>query len=161
MGTLITLLMLAAAPAVSIEYDHQADFSRYRTWSWHREVTPAANPLADKRIQEAIEKGLAARGLSRTDGDGALLVQYHASKTTEIGLVPMNTAAGFPSTGIQYAEKGSLVVALVDAASGNVVWRGWTAGALNYDPFEVAAQVKEAAEKLLERFPPPASPLVP
>jgi uncharacterized protein DUF4136 len=86
-------------------------------------------------------------------------VLYHASKTTEIGLLPM-TAAGSPRTGIQYVEKGSLVVALVDAASGNVVWRGWATGALNYNPFEVAEQVQAAAEKLLESFPPPARPLV-
>ena len=83
-------------------------------------------------------------------------MQYHASKTTEIGLVPMNTAAGSPHTGIPCAEKGSLVVALVDAASGSVVWRGWATGALNHNPSEVADQVKAAAGKLLESFPPPS-----
>ena len=91
MATLMTFLLLAAATATSVEYDPQVDFSRYETWSWHERVTPAANPVADKRIREAIESGLAARGISRVDRDGTLLVVYHASKTIEIDLAPIKS----------------------------------------------------------------------
>jgi Domain of unknown function (DUF4136) len=156
MRTLMTLLVMAAATTSSVEYDSRADFSRYQTWSWHERVTPAASPVADKRIREAIERGLAARGLSRVDRDPTLLVVYHASKTTEIDLAPVNNTAASTSTGIQYVEKGSLVVEMLDAASGNIVWRGHVTGVLNYGPSEVAEQVKAAVDKLLENFPPPA-----
>ena len=161
MATLMTFLLLAAASATSVEYDPQVDFSRYETWSWHRAVTHAANPVADKRIQEAIESGLAARGISRVDSAGGLLVVYHASKTTEIALEPVKNAAASTPTGIRYAERGSLVVDMLDAASGNVVWRGHAGGALKFGPNEIAEQVKTAVEKLLENFPPPARRPVP
>jgi len=163
MATLMTFLLLAAAATTtSVEYDSQVDFSRYKTWSWHREVTPAANPVAENRIREAIESGLAARGISRVDSAGGLLVVYHASKTTEIALEPVRNAAGSTPTGLRYVEKGSLVVDMVDAASGNVVWRGHAGGALKVGgPSEIAEQVKTAVEKLLEDFPPPARRPVP
>ena len=160
MGTLMAFLLLGAATATSVEYDAQVDFSRYETWSWHRAVTPAADPVADKRIRETIENGLAARGISRVDRDGTLLVAYHASKTIEIDLAPIkNAVASTPP--IRYVQKGSLVVDMLDAASGNVVWRGHAGGVLKFGPSEIAGQVKAAVEKLLENFPPPAPRPVP
>jgi hypothetical protein len=161
MATLTTVLLLAAATATSVEYDPQVDFSRYKTWSWHRAATPAANSLTDKRIREAIENALAARGISRVDRDGTMLVVYHASKTIEIDLAPLKSGVASTPTGIRYVEKGSLVVDMLDGASGNVVWRGYAGGALRFGPSEIAEQVKTAVEKLLENFPPPARRPVP
>ena len=161
MATVLTFLLLAAATTTSVEYDSRVDFSRYETWSWHRAVTPAGNLVTDKRIREAIEKGLAARGISRVDRDGTLLVVYHASKTIEIELTPIKSGIASTPTRIRYVEKGSLVVDLLDAASGDVVWRGHAAGALRFGPGEIAEQVKTAVEKLLESFPPPPRRAVP
>jgi hypothetical protein len=158
MGTLMALWLLAAAAAPSVEYDPQVDFSQYHTWSWHKGATPAANLVAEKRIRDSIEKALSARGLSRTEGTGALLVLYRASKTTDIALAPIGTTAPTTPTGIRYVEKGSLVVEMLDAASRNVVWRGHVAGALKYGPSEIGEQVQDAVAALLERFPPPPRP---
>ena len=162
MATLTTVLLLATATvtgtgtATSVEYDSQVDFSQYKTWSWHQPVTHATHPVTDKRIREAIENGLIARGVSRVETDATLLVVYHASRTIELGLAPIKNGVPATPTGIRYVEKGSLVVDMLDAASGNVVWRGHAAGALKFGPSEIAEQVKAAVEKLLENFPPPA-----
>ncbi len=149
------LLLVAAAGSGSsgeVEYDHQVDFSKYKTWSWHEGVTHAMNPVNDNRVREAIEKGLAARGLSRVDSNATLLVAYHASHTTEIALAPLGTAA--PPTGLQYSQKGSLVIEMLDAGSKKAVWRGQVARVMRYGPNEIAEQIKAAVDKLLEGFPP-------
>lgn len=161
MRTLLTLLLLAAPTASQVEYDRQVDFSRYQTWSWHEHVTHASSPVADYQIREAIERGLTARGLSRVDRGGTLLVVYHASRDIEIDLAPIKNAVASTPTGIQYVEKGSLVIDMLDAASGSVVWRGHATGALKYGPNEIAEQVKAAVDRLLEQFPPPARHPVP
>ena len=158
MGTLTALCLLAATSVSSVDYDSHVDFSRYHTWSWQKGATPAGNLVAEKRIRDSIEKVLSARGLSRTEATGTLLVVYHASKTTDLALAPIKNAAAFPRTGIQYVEKGSLVVEMLDAASGNVVWRGHVTGALKYGPSEIAEQVEAAVVALLDRFPPPRPP---
>jgi hypothetical protein len=154
---MMAILLAAAATSTSVEYDHQADFSRYGTWSWSEKVTRAMNPVTDKRIREAIESGLATRGLSRVDANATLVVAYHASKTSQLDLPPIKNAPPPPAADAGYFEKGALVVDMADAASGAVVWRGRATGVLRYGPNEIAEQVKGAIDKLLESFPPPAA----
>lgn len=156
MQRLMTLLLLAAGAATSVEYDAQVDFSQYKTWSWHRAVTPAENSVVDKRIREAIEKGLTGHGIPRIDSGGTLLVSYHASKTTEIGLEPIRNVSA--PAGVRYAEKGTLVVEMLDADSGRVVWRGLVSGALRHEPSFVPDQVAAAVGALLEKFPRSSAP---
>jgi hypothetical protein len=155
MRILATLLLLAGVAAPSVDYDRDVDFSRYHTWAWASGVTRAMDATTDNRIREAIENGLAAHGLSRADKDATLLVVYHASKTSQIDLVPVGKSDPSNKTGIQYAEKGSLVIEMQDAASGKAVWRGHATGVLRYGPPEIAAQIKAAVDGLLVNFPPP------
>lgn len=157
MRILTTLLLLAGVAIPSVDYDRDVDFSRYHTWAWSSDVTHAMDATTENRIREAIENGLAAHGLSRVEKDAALLVVYHASKTTQIDLVPVGKSDPSNKTGIQYAEKGSLVLEMREAASGRVVWRGHATGVLRYGPPEIAAQIKAAVDGLLANFPPPAS----
>ena len=154
MIVLMALLLLGTPVTSSVEYDHQADFSRYKTWSWHEGGTAAMNPVTDKAIRDAIEKTLAARGLSRVDAGATVFVVYHASRTTQIETVTSRSASPAPPSGILYFQKGSLVVDLVDPASGKVVWRGQAAAVLRYGPKEIAAQVDAAVAELLGGFPP-------
>jgi hypothetical protein len=150
---LMTFLLLAASTTTSVEYDHQVDFARFKTWSWHAGGTAALNPATDKVIHDAIEKGLAARGLTRVASDATLFVVYHASRTTQIDLVPFDSPSPAPPTGIRYAQKGSLVIDLLDATSAKVVWRGHAAGLLKYGPKEIEAQIDAAVAEMLEGLP--------
>jgi hypothetical protein len=162
----MALLLLGPPVTSSVEYDHQVDFSRYKTWSWHEGGTAAMNPVTDKAIRDAIEKTLAARGLSRVDAGATVFVVYHASRTTQIETVTSKpaqaatngrlAASPAPPSGILYFQKGSLIVDLVDPASGKVVWRGQAAAVLRYGPKEIAAQVDAAVAELLGGFPPSA-----
>src|SRR5262245_13984015 len=107
MRGLMAVLLLAAAANPAIEYDHEVDFSRYQTWTWDEKVTHAMDATTDNRIREAIESGLTAHGLSRVDKNAALLVAYHASKTSQVDLTPVGKGASSSNTGIQYTEKGA------------------------------------------------------
>src|SRR5262245_41703224 len=86
---LLTLLGLALGAAtagaaeIKVDFDSHADFARYKTWSW-RAGTAAPNPVAEKRLREAIETRLAARGLKRADSGGDLAVVYHAAGENRI-----------------------------------------------------------------------------
>ncbi len=152
--TLLTMVLLLTSVIQVVEYDHAVDFSRYKTWSWQAGVPASPEPVPDKAIREALARELAARGLSNVDSDATLLVRYHAARRTRIDLLPLDASSGAPPTGIRYVETGSLVIDLLDAASGKVVWRGHAAGALRYGPMEVTAQIDAAVAELLARFPP-------
>jgi len=150
----MTMILLLASSLPAVEYDHDVDFSRYKTWSWQAGGTAPTDPVAHKAIREALARGLAARGLSRVDSDATLLVTYHAALTRRIDVVSLDSGFKDPPTGIRYAETGTLVIDLLDAASGEVVWRGHAAGVLRYGPKEVTAQIDAAVAELLARFPP-------
>jgi uncharacterized protein DUF4136 len=150
---LMTLLLVAGSVTTSVEYDHQADFAQYKTWSWGQGGAAALNPVTDKAIRDAIEKALAGRGRSRVEAGAALSVVYHASRVTQIDRLPLTSASPAPPSGIRYSQKGSLVIDLVDAASGKVVWRGHAAGVLRYGPKEIAAQIDAAVEEVLAQLP--------
>jgi hypothetical protein len=152
--TLLSLVLLLTSSVQAVEYDHDVDFSRYRTWSWQAGVPVPPEPVPDRRIREALARGLAGRGLSEVGSDAALLVRYYAARSTRIDLLPLDSGSGAPPTGIRYVETGSLVIDLVDAASRKVVWRGHATGALRYGPKDITAQIDAAVAELLARFPP-------
>ena len=66
----LAALLLAGCSTVSttVDYDHNTDFGRYRTYSW-RDGHPT-NPIADRRIKDAVDRVLSSRGLTRVEGDG-------------------------------------------------------------------------------------------
>ena len=152
--TLLTMVLLLTSSIQAVEYDHAVDFSRYKTWSWQAGVVVPPEPVPDKPIRKALARGLAARGLSNVDSDATLLVRYHAARRLQIDLLSLDAGSGAPPTGIRYVDTGSLVIDLLDAASGKVVWRGHATGVLRYGPEEVAAQIDAAVAELLARFPP-------
>ena len=152
--TFLTMVLLLTSSIQAVEYDHAVDFSRYKTWTWQAGVPVAPEPVPDKRIREALARGLALRGLSNVASDATLLVSYHAARRTRIDLLPLDSGSGGPPTGIRYVETGSLAIDLLDAASGKVVWRGHATGVLRYGPEEVGAQIDAAVAELLARFPP-------
>src|SRR2546421_10799361 len=80
-STVFFLGMLGAAFAqhVKTDFDHQADFSQYKTYSW-QEIKPA-NSLWDARIKNAVDAQLAAKGWTQVQSGGDVAIV--AIKTTQ------------------------------------------------------------------------------
>ena len=146
----------AGAAEIKVNYDRRADFTRYRTWRW-RKGTPAANPAADKQLRDAIESRLAARGLSRVESRGDLEVVYHAAAENKIGVEKLGyKQPDFEAhaTRIRYLSVGTLVLDMIDASSGKVVWRGEAQDATTPAPRAMERMIDEGIAQLLEDFPP-------
>src|ERR1700676_3592682 len=75
----LVALGTALAQQVKTDFDHQANFSQYRTYSW-QEIKPA-NSLWDARIKNAVDAQLAAKGWTQVDSGGDVSVV--AIKTTQ------------------------------------------------------------------------------
>ena len=146
----------AGAAEIRVNYDRQADFTRYKTWSW-RKGTPAPNPVADKQLRDAIESKLAARGLSRVESRGDLEVVYHAAAENKIGLEKVGyQQPGFEAeaTRVRYLSVGTLLLDMIDAPSGKVVWRGEAKDATTPAPRAIERMIDEGIAQLLQDFPP-------
>src|ERR1700733_5955041 len=75
----LVMLSTVSAQQVKIDFDHQADFSRYKTYSW-QEIKPA-NSLWDARIKSAVDAVLAAKGWTQVASGGDVAIV--AIKTTQ------------------------------------------------------------------------------
>jgi len=75
----MALLGSAFAQKVQTDFDHQANFSQYKTYSW-QEIKPA-NSLWDARIKNAVDAQLAAKGWTQVPSGGDVAVV--AIKTTQ------------------------------------------------------------------------------
>jgi len=146
----------ANAAETKVDYDRNADFTRYKTWSW-RKGTPAPNPVADKRLREAIESRLTARGLSRVEKGGDLQVAYYAAAEDQVSLEKLGyKEPGFETeaTRVRVLRVGSVLLDVIDASTQAVVWRGQARGAAIPAPGPVERMIDEGVEKLLKDFPP-------
>jgi hypothetical protein len=145
----------AAGTDVKVDYDPHADFTRFKTWSW-RKGTPAPNPAADQRLREDIETRLAARGLKRVDQGGDLEVVYHAAGENRIGVEKLGyKEPDFETEAkrVTYVRVGTVLMDMIEASSGRVVWRGQAQGIANPAYKDVVSKIDAAVDKLFEQFP--------
>lgn len=163
----IALTTLAALPAlakVTVDFDKSADFSTYKTYAW-RPGTPAKDPLMQKRIQDAVEAELTAKGLTKTEGAADLYVVTHASSKNEKQIDVNNLGyAGYrwqgwgawgPTTANVYEiPVGTLMVDLLAGKSNALVWRGVATETLKDNPQKVAKQINKVVMKMFKKFPP-------
>jgi len=147
---------VATAAGVKVDYDKHTDFTRYKTWSWRKGGTPAPNPVTDKRLREAVETRLAGRGLTRVEQGGDLEVVYHAAGENKIGTESLGYKEPEFQTEakrITYVRVGTVLMDMIDASTGKVVWRGEAEGVANPVYKDILTKVDSSVEKLFEHFP--------
>jgi hypothetical protein len=78
---LLALLGSALGQNVQTDFDHQANFSQYKSFSWA--AIRAADPLWDARIKNAVNAQLAAKGWTQVD-NSAGNTQWAAKASTQV-----------------------------------------------------------------------------
>jgi hypothetical protein len=100
----LTLLALPAGAAaqVRVDFDHQQDFSQYRTFTVEvgplvraDGVTDEQNTLAEGRLRRAVESELTARGLEPTSSGADLIVRVSGRDAERAEIV--NSGFNYPS----------------------------------------------------------------
>src|SRR5246127_4174275 len=71
----------ALAQQVKTDFDHQANFSQYKTYSW--QTIKPANSLWDARIKSAVDAQLAAKGWTQVDSGGDVAIVAIATSHNE------------------------------------------------------------------------------
>jgi Domain of unknown function (DUF4136) len=75
----MVLLGSAFGQHIQTDFDHQANFSQYKTYSWQE--IKASNSLWDDRIKEAVNAQLGSKGWIQVDSGGNVVIV--AIKTTQ------------------------------------------------------------------------------
>ena len=154
------------------DWDRDADFAQYRTFSWLEQETPKAgsarvaqrrNPLLEKRIKSAVEEQLTSKGMVRVESDADLIVVYHTGRDDKIDIAEAGFRYGYDYWGttgreidVYRYEEGTLIVDLIDSRSKELVWRGSATGTIKDNPTaeEVEKKLNEVTKKLFKEYPP-------
>jgi hypothetical protein len=161
--SLATLLLTAvtACAGIKTDYDHSANFTQLKTYSWGKVQT--ANGLWDSRVKEAIASQLTARGLTEVSSGGDVVV---AARDAIQNQQQLNTfydgfggrrwggGLGMSTTTVDNYKVGTLIVQMFDGQSKNLVWQGSASNALSSNADKNIKSLDKNVQKMFEHFPP-------
>ncbi len=162
----VTLMGAAFAQHVQTDFDHQANFSQYKTYSWQK-IEPG-NSLWDSRIKNSVDAQLAAKGWTQVDSGGD--VSIVAIKTTQTQRTLQTFYDGMgggwrwrgfggmgqSTTTEQDYKEGTLVIDLYDAKTKQLIWRGSTEGTVSDNAGKNEKNLDKGVAKMFKKFPPSA-----
>ena len=165
----VSLATLTAgfAQDVQTDFDHQANFAQYKTYSW--QDVKVKNPLWTDRIKNAVNAQLEAKGLSQVESVGDVAIVAIATTQTERTL---NTfydgfgggwrwrgfgGMGEATTREQDYKEGTLVVDLYDAKTKQLIWRGSAEDTLSNKAEKNEKNLDKGVAKMFKKFPPEAA----
>lgn len=158
---------------VDSDFDPEADFAQYDTFTWLPRVPDTDNPIKSddllyKRIERAVNNNLAAKGMRIVDNeaDASLLVTEHIGIEQKLRVNTTNYGygyghwgyygGGYQQTQVDQYEEGTLMIDLIDAKTKQLVWRGTAQSRLQHlkTPEERNKRIREAVDAILEGYPP-------
>jgi hypothetical protein len=146
----------------SFDFDPATDFGRYRTYSW-KNTGDIRDPIWSRRVEDVLEDTVAPRGLTKVKEGGDLWMAVHARLSMDYQVNYWDTGWGYgwgwgpgPTT-VTAIPVGTLVVDLVDAKKGMLVWRGVAHDSLRPDrePEEREQTLRKVMAQVFTNYPPP------
>ncbi len=160
----LSVLGSAFAQHVTTDFNHQANFSQYKTYSW-QDVKPE-NSLWDARIKTAVDAQLAAKGWTLVASGGDVAVVAIKTTQTQKQLQTFYDGIGggwrwrgfggmgeSTTTETDYKE-GTLVVDLYDAKTKQLIWRGSAEDTLSDKADKNEKNLDKGVAKMFKKFPP-------
>ena len=157
----VAALMLIVLPAcsssqVKTEQDWDTDFARYTTYAWSEGVS-ARDPSIESQIHAAVDFELPFKGLNKVETPSApdLYVSTYASVEEQVidplGYEVGTSGAARSRAGVLTLPTGTLLIDVVDARSGKLVWRGQASKALDHQVSE--ATLRKVVRDIFRHYP--------
>jgi Domain of unknown function (DUF4136) len=151
------------AAEVTTDYDHSANFSQYKTYSWLK--VQAGDSLWANRIQQDVDAQLATRGWTKVATNGDASVSAFESTQDQTSLETFYDGfgggrwrgfggMGTSTTTTEVTRVGTVVVDIFDTQKQQLIWRGKESGDLSGHPDRNAKNLAKNLASLFKRFPP-------
>ena len=169
---MILLAGTASAQQVKTDYDRNANFTQYKTYSWEQVKTK--DTLDVDRIKSAVNAALTAKGWTQVPSSGD--VSIIALEITQ-NQQTLNTfydgfgggwgwrrfgGGGFggfgdATTTTDTYQVGTLVVDLFDTKTKQLLWRGSASDTLSNNSNKNIKNLDNGVQKMFKQFPPGSS----
>jgi hypothetical protein len=157
----LLLTAVTAWAGITSDYDHNAHFAQYKTYSWGKIET--SNGLWDERVKSAVAGQLAAKGWSEVPSDGDVVI---AARDAIHNQQQLNTfydgfggrrfggGMGMSTTTVDNYKVGTLLVEMFDGHSKNLIWRASASNTLSNNSDKNIKSLDKNVQKMFEHFPP-------
>jgi hypothetical protein len=162
-GLTLVLATVSFAQHVKTDYDHNANFAQYKTFSWQKVQTK--DPLMVDRIKSAVNSALTAKGWTEVPSGGD--VEVFAIETTQNQQTLDTFYNGFgggrrwgfggfgdATTTVETYRVGTLVVDLFDAKTEKLIWRSSSSDTLSDKADKNTKNLDKGVNKMFQHFPP-------
>jgi hypothetical protein len=174
----ICLLLVGGAAAnaqkVYIDYDKQADLTKYKTFAMAttgQDDLSKVSPLAHQHVLESLRTKIASNGrLTETKTDPDLYVTYHVTAKEETNISTSGYGYGYgpgwgggyywgggggwmgSTTTVNTYTVGTLLFDIYDAKTKQAVWRGIASATVPSNPQKGIKKIDKAIDKLAEKW---------
>jgi len=159
---------------VSYDYDKEADFTKYKSYSmlpWNPELSKIVNDLDKRRIQTALKLEMNARGLEYKESDGDVAVSFFIVIENKTSVTAYNNYYGGYGGGYRYGGwgwgmgygttsyqehdylVGTAIVDVFDDDTKSLVWQGIGSGTVNENPKDREERIERSIGKIMYNFP--------
>lgn len=169
MGMMFLLAGNSSAQEVKTDYDRNANFAQYKTYTWAQVKTKDA--LDVDRIKAAVNATLAAKGWTQVDsgGDVSIVAIEITQNQQTLNTFYDGFGGGFgwrrfggggfgeATTTTETYKVGTLVVDLFDAKNKQLIWRGTSSDTLSNNSDKNIKNLDKGVDKMFKKFPPGSS----
>ncbi len=167
MGLMLLFAGKLSAGQVKTDYDRNANFGQYKTYSWEQAKTQ--DPLNAERIKNAVNADLAAKGwtLVGSGGDVSIVAMEMTHNQQTLNTFYDGFGGGWrwrgfgglgeATTTTETYKVGTLVVDLFDAKTKQLIWRGNSSDTLSNNSNKNIQNLDKDVEKMFKNFPPGSS----
>jgi hypothetical protein len=162
---LVAALVVTSATAwahITTDYDHKADFARFKTYSWGN--VKAADSLWDERVKEAVDSQLAAKGWTQVPSGGDVVVTARDAIHNQQELNTFYNGfgggrrfgggIGTSTTTVDTYKVGTLIIDVIDGQTKNLIWRSAASDTLSNKPDKNIKSLDKNVQKMFQHFPP-------
>jgi hypothetical protein len=150
---------------VKTDYDHNARFTSYKTYSWPK--VQSGDSLWDTRLRQDVDSQLAAKGWTKVDSNGDASVSAfrstHDHKTLQTFYDGFGGGwrwrgfgggDGISTTTTEITKVGNIVVDIFDSHSQNLLWRGVDSDDLSSNAEKNISKLSKDINNMFKKFPP-------
>lgn len=169
---LFAILLAACGSTVQTQSDinpaFSAEITEWRSYAWMPPPENGSdlvnNDITRRRVQEAVDRELAARGFNLDPDNPDFRIAWHGSLDQRLDVRHIVDPWGYGwrrwwnsrvRTTVTEYTAGTLVLDFVDADTNELAWRGVAQGRLSGTPANLPSQsaINEAVEEIMEEFP--------
>jgi len=163
--TILAALLVGACSSMQVESNLEpgASFDGLETYSWavlsdsDGSIQMATKPLMRRRLIQAVDDQLAARGYTKVDENGDFVVTFYSFSERQAQYEQFDrTARGiyYDPIYVNSWDQGTLVISAVDPSGEKLLWTGWASDALDPSkPEKGEEQINQAVTKIFAEFP--------